>query len=59
MAGIDDMLSTSGALSAFGSELKGATNSVVGLAGNLLSGSMKLSDYSTVSYTHLRAHETQ
>ena len=46
MAGIDDLLSTSGALTAFGSELKGATNSVVGLAGNLLSGSMKLSDYS-------------
>ena len=54
MAGIDDMLSTSGALSAFGSELKGATNSVVGLAGNLLSGSMKLSDYSKALDTNTK-----
>ena len=54
MAGIDDMLSTSGALTAFGSELKGATNSVVGLAGNLLSGSMKLSDYSKALDTNTK-----
>jgi hypothetical protein len=46
LAALDDLVSTSGAVNLFGSELKGATNSVVGLAGNLLSGSMKLSDYS-------------
>lgn len=44
---IDEFLTGSGnALSFLGREAKGAANSVVGLAGNLLSGSMKLSDYS-------------
>ena len=38
----------------FGSEVKGATNSVVGLAGNLLSGSMKLSDYSKALDTNTK-----
>ena len=42
------------AVKLFGAELKGATNSVVGLAGNLLSGSMKLSDYSKALDTNTK-----
>ena len=40
------MTGSGNALAFLGREAKGAGNAVVGLAGNLLSGSMKLSDYS-------------
>ena len=44
---LEELMSGSGnALAFLGREAKGAGNAVVGLAGNLLSGSMKLSDYS-------------
>lgn len=44
---IDEIVSgSSNALKFLGNEAKGAGNAVVGLAGNLLTGSMKLSDYS-------------
>lgn len=52
---IDEILTGSGnALSFLGREAKGAANSVVGLAGNLLSGSMKLSDYSKALDTNTK-----
>jgi len=44
---LEELMTGSGnALAFLGREAKGAGNAVVGLAGNLLSGSMKLSDYS-------------
>lgn len=55
MADVDDAVGmASRSLGMFGSEVKGATNSVVGLAGNLLSGSMKLSDYSKALDTNTK-----
>ena len=52
---IDEILSGSGnALKFLGNEARGAANSVVGLAGNLLSGSMKLSDYSKALDTNTK-----
>jgi len=52
---LDEIVSgSSNALKFLGNEAKGAGNAVVGLAGNLLSGSMKLSDYSKALDTNTK-----
>lgn len=47
MAGLDDLGLTGDALKLFGNAASDATKASVGLAGNLLSGSQKISDYSS------------
>jgi len=52
---LEELMTGSGnALAFLGREAKSAGNSVVGLAGNLLSGSMKLSDYSKALDTNTK-----